>query len=102
MLKGEWKKFTGNDGYVRNGRIIGTTMAMARCWLAMCSVHSHIGPTSNSVCKLLVWDLQDVLNEERKYPMFELTDPAICSQNRHHGDYRYENSDIGLHDGIIR
>eukprot|EP00934_Nitzschia_sp_Nitz4_P004170 Nitzschia sp. Nitz4//scaffold209_size42451//23717//25822//NITZ4_007359-RA/size42451-processed-gene-0.62-mRNA-1//1//CDS//3329541703//4160//frame0 len=96
MLHGKYTKFTGNNGYVRESPC-GPKIELM-CGTIQCSdvLHAFSHWTFfNSKHKLLVCDLQGVLNTEGPVPRLELTDPAICS---HHSGKRsrFGITDVGV------
>jgi hypothetical protein len=100
FLKGKFTKYNGNDGYVnvnevkksmvievQGGEVRMTDILHAFSHWSY--VHSHQ--------KLLLCDLQGVLNQEGRKPKFDLTDPAICSsRSKENKKRRYGFTDIGL------
>jgi Alpha-kinase family len=91
-LKGKFTKYNGNKGFLR------PKTSGPKVDLAIGEVHltdflqafSHWTYCHTNL-ELLVCDLQGVLNEEGRFPQFELTDPCICSK---HGNIRYGKTDI--------
>lgn len=83
-LKGKFTKYNSNNGYVKKmtgdertielqiGEVFMSDFLQAFShWVYVQSDH-----------KLLVCDLQGILQEEGRYPQFELTDPCICSKGK--------------------
>lgn len=92
FLHGKFTKFSSNNGYVLKGDKFGTILLEAgevklTDFLQAFSHWVYV----HSANKLLVCDLQGILDCEGKQPTFRLTDPAICSKDR-----RYGRTDIGL------
>ncbi|KAL9181137.1 hypothetical protein ACHAXT_009942 [Thalassiosira profunda] len=85
MLPGKFLKFNSNNGYVRGAKDgVHSTRTME---LVSGKVHleEFVQAFSHWVYehtdhKMIVVDLQGVLNEEGRYPEFQLTDPAICTR----------------------
>jgi len=94
-LKGKYIKYNGNVGYVRNVNSDSTIDLKIGevCLTDFLHAFSHwvYVFTHN---KMIVCDLQGVLDEEGRYPVFRLTDPAINSKNRKH--HRYGRTDAGM------
>jgi hypothetical protein len=91
-LHGKFTKFSSNNGYVLKGDKFGTILLEAgevklTDFLQAFSHWVYV----HSANKLLVCDLQGILDCEGRQPTFRLTDPAICSKDR-----RYGRTDIGL------
>lgn len=92
FLHGKFTKFSSNNGYVLKGDKFGTILLEAgevklTDFLQAFSHWVYV----HSANKLLVCDLQGILDCEGRQPTFRLTDPAICSKDR-----RYGRTDIGL------
>jgi len=96
LLQGKFTKFNSNNGYVHKlnvGRTID--LQVGEVYLTdFVQDFSHWVYFSTDQ-KLLLCDLQGVLNEEGRHPKFELTDPAICSKPEY-GSERFGNSDMKL------
>lgn len=92
FLPGKFTKFSSNNGYVRNDDDSATiALEVGEVKLTdFLQAFSHWVYVSSSN-NLLVCDLQGILNSEGIRPTFQLTDPAICSKERHYG-----KTDIGL------
>lgn len=95
-LKGKFTKYNGNNGYVIGkdihdeetinlevGEVKLTEFVQAFShWVYESSGHN-----------MVVCDLQGILDLEGRRPVFQLTDPAICSKSRWD---RYGKTDLGL------
>lgn len=92
FLHGKFTKFSSNNGYVRNDdRSATIALECGEVQLTdFLHAFSHWVYVS-SANKMLVCDLQGILDNEGIRPTFCLTDPAICSKDR-----RYGKTDIGL------
>ena len=83
FLKGKFTKYNSNNGYIRRatdertldldvGEVYMSDFVQAFShWVYVHSDH-----------KMLVCDLQGVLNEEGRHPKFQLTDPCICTRDK--------------------
>jgi Alpha-kinase family len=91
-LKGKFTKYNGNNGFVpprKSGSKL--VLAVGEVYLTdFLQAFSH-WTYFHTDQDLLVCDLQGVLNEEGRFPKFELTDPCICSKK---GNTRYGKTDI--------
>ena len=95
LLKGKFTKYNGNNGYVNSQRHLDRTVVLNGGVVLLTEflhAFSHWSYVHTNR-KLLVSDLQGVLNEEGTRPKFELTDPAICSQRS--GRNRFGRTDGG-------
>eukprot|EP00978_Attheya_sp_CCMP212_P001915 scaffold3990_cov54-Attheya_sp.AAC.3 len=93
FLKGKFTKYNGNNGYVlksRSDRSVELEIGEVRLddFLQAFSHYTYITTDHN----LIVCDLQGVLNEEGRYPRFELTDPVICTKKKP----RYGKTDLRM------
>ncbi len=84
-LPGKFTKYNSNNGYVKGAKdgISDTRTIELECGTVpleeFVQAFSHwVYVHSNH--NLIVCDLQGVLNEEGRYPIFQLTDPAICTR----------------------
>lgn len=93
FLKGKFTKFTSNNGYFRS---MGHTIDLPNGTIVASDVlHAFSHWTYfQSDQKFLVCDLQGVLNNEGLRPVFELTDPAICSTGQK--AFRFGKTDTGI------
>eukprot|EP00984_Skeletonema_dohrnii_P012994 scaffold5340_cov85-Skeletonema_dohrnii-CCMP3373.AAC.2 len=92
FLHGRFTKFSSNNGYVLKDDGSATiVLEVGEVKLTdFLQAFSHWVYVSSSN-KMLVCDLQGILDSEGIRPTFRLTDPAICSKER-----RYGKTDIGL------
>lgn len=87
-LKGKFTKYSSNNGYVKRnlGNFKTIEMEIGEVYMSdFLHAFSH-WVYFHSDQNLLVCDLQGVLNEEGRYPRFELTDPCICTKKRNTAD----------------
>jgi hypothetical protein len=96
FLSGKFTKYNGNNGYVKSHRSDGRTIELSDGEVFLTDFLDAFSHWSyvHTGHKLLVCDLQGVLNEEGRAPTFQLTDPAICSRNKK--QFRYGNTDLGM------
>eukprot|EP00934_Nitzschia_sp_Nitz4_P006308 Nitzschia sp. Nitz4//scaffold16_size188269//169077//171090//NITZ4_001817-RA/size188269-snap-gene-0.151-mRNA-1//-1//CDS//3329538595//6298//frame0 len=92
MLQGKFTKFTSNNGYVKD---MGYTFDLPGGTAQATDVLQAFSHWTHFHHKMLVCDLQGVLNEEGKSPVFELTDPVICSTHRKRS-FRFGKTDTGM------
>jgi len=102
-LSGKFTKYNGNNGYVNDGHD-GTTINLA---IGEVKLTEFVHAFSHWVYeisghKLLVCDLQGILDLEGRRPIFRLTDPAICSKATRDSsgssrkNNRYGKTDLGM------
>eukprot|EP00956_Cyclotella_meneghiniana_P023862 scaffold47138_cov38-Cyclotella_meneghiniana.AAC.2 len=95
-LKGKFTKYNGNNGYVIGKDIhYEETMNLEVGEVKLTELiqaFSHWVYESSSH-NMVVCDLQGILHLEGRWPVFQLTDPAICSKSRWD---RYGKTDLGL------
>ena len=96
-LPGKFTKYNSNNGYVKdavegmhNTRAIELKSGKVQ-FEEFVQAFSHWVYVHNNK-NLIVCDIQGVLNEEGRYPIFQLTDPAICTRK----GKRYGNTDMRL------
>jgi hypothetical protein len=92
FLNGKFTKFSSNNGFVLKDDGSATIVLEVGEVKLTDFLHafSHwVYVTSSN--KMLLCDLQGILDCEGRQPTFRLTDPAICSKER-----RYGKTDIGL------
>ena len=102
MLPGKFTKYNSNNGYVRGAKdgVHNTRSIELQC--GKVNLEEFVQAFSHWVYehtnhKMLVCDLQGVLNAEGRHPEFQLTDPAICTRK----GTRYGKTDMRLN-GIRR
>ena len=85
MLGGKFTKYNSNNGYVRGAKngVHNTRSIELKC--GKVNLEEFVQAFSHWVYehtehKMLVCDLQGVLNAEGRHPEFQLTDPAICTR----------------------
>jgi hypothetical protein len=93
FLKGKFTKYNSNNGHVlksRSDRSVELAIGEVRLddFLQAFSHFTYVTSEMN----LIVCDLQGVLNEEGRYPRFELTDPVICTKKKP----RYGKTDLRM------
>jgi len=94
-LKGKYIKYNGNNGYVcqsNSGPSIQLQVGEVK-FADFLHAFSH-WVYVHTDHKMIVCDLQGVLDEEGRYPVFQLTDPAINTANRR--KYKYGKTDCGM------
>ncbi|KAL7539511.1 hypothetical protein ACHAXR_009359, partial [Thalassiosira sp. AJA248-18] len=94
-LKGKFTKYNGNNGYVNDshdGTVIDLAIGEVKN-VDFVQAFSH-WVYVNTNHKLLVCDLQGILDLEGRRPIFRLTDPAICSKGGKRN--RYGKTDLGM------
>jgi hypothetical protein len=94
FLKGKFTKYNSNNGFVKNpkgGRRIDIVIGEVYMTDFLQAFSHWVYFSSNQ--KLLLCDLQGILNEEGRHPHFQLTDPCICSKPSQ-GRKRYGRSDM--------
>jgi hypothetical protein len=98
FLSGKFIKYNGNNGFVKSHRSDGRTIELSDGEVLLTDFLDAFSHWSyvHTDHKLLVCDLQGVLNEEGRVPTFQLTDPAICSRNKNRNRFRYGNTDLGM------
>jgi hypothetical protein len=96
FLKGKFTKYNSNSGYVKSNKGERTIdLEIGNVFITdFLQAFSHWVYFSTDQ-KLLVCDLQGVLNEEGWHPRFQLTDPCICSRQGR-GRKRYGRSDMRM------
>jgi len=100
FLKGKFIKYNGNNGFVHEKVEISATTVDLKCgevrltdFIQAFSHWTYV----ESDHKVLLCDLQGVLNQEGRRPKFELTDPAICTNTTiTERSWRYGTTDIGV------
>jgi len=96
FLEGKFTKYTGNNGYItkqQESQTIDLDVGEVRL-IDFVFAFSHWAYV-NSDQKLLICDLQGILNREGRHPKFQLTDPAICSKGGRRRN-RYGKTDLGM------
>ena len=81
-LKGRFVKYNGNNGYVNAQEIKNSSTIDLEGGEANLTdfIHAFSHWTYvNSHQRMLLCDLQGVLDQEGRRPIFKLTDPAICT-----------------------
>ena len=94
-LKGKYIKYNGNNGYVcpnNSGPSIQLQVGEVKL-TDFLHAFSH-WVFVNTDHKMIVCDLQGVLDGEGRYPVFRLTDPAINTANKR--KYKYGKTDCGM------
>ena len=95
-LNGKFTKYNGNNGYViKDTEVDGTVnLTIGEVKLTdFLQAFSH-WVYERSSNKMLVCDLQGILDLEGRRPVFRLTDPVICSKGK--SCTRYGKTDIGM------
>ena len=97
-LKGKSRKYNSNGGYVMPTLSRSPTIELQGGVIAhytdFVQAFSHwVYFTTDQ--RLLICDLQGVLNEEGRHPKFELTDPCICSRGLRRWE-RFGRTDTGM------
>lgn len=82
LLPGKFTKYNSNNGYVRGAKSNTSTIELVS---GTVKLDEFVQAFSHWVYELtehrmIVCDLQGVLNKEGRYPEFWLTDPAICTR----------------------
>ena len=95
-MKGGYTKYNGNNGYVRKARRNEGKLELE---IGEAKMSDFVQAFSHWVYvqsdqQILLCDLQGVLNEEGRYPKFQLTDPCICTRNRK-GKKLYGSTNVG-------
>lgn len=100
FLKGKFLKYSTNNGYVNEEEVrnSSTIILSGGEMLLTDFLHAFSHWTYvHTETKLLLCDLQGVLDQEGRRPRFMLTDPAICSNKQVSKNRRpYGRTDIGL------
>jgi hypothetical protein len=97
FLQGKFVKFNSNNGFVLNSRDCdGATIDLV---IGEVLLTDFVQAFSHWVYeftdhKMIVCDLQGILDMEGRWPIFRLTDPAICSKRKK--EKRYGKTDLGL------
>lgn len=94
-LKGKYIKYNGNNGYVcqsNSGPSIQLQIGEVKLTDFLHAFSHWVYVHTDH--KMIVCDLQGVLDGEGRYPVFRLTDPAINTENRR--KYRYGKTDCGM------
>lgn len=84
-LPGKFTKYNSNNGYVKGAKEGATDTRTIELECGKVPLEDFVQAFSHWVYvhsnhNLIVCDLQGVLNEEGRYPIFQLTDPAICTR----------------------
>lgn len=95
-LKGKFTKYNGNNGFVNENAHADSTIDLA---IGEVKLADFVQAFSHWVYefsdhKMIVCDLQGVLDLEGIRPVFRLTDPAICSKGR--TSNQFGKTDIGM------
>jgi hypothetical protein len=97
FLRGKFTKFNSNNGFVHNYDPDGASIQLAVGEVLLTDfvqAFSHWA-YENTKRKLLVCDLQGIMDMEGFRPAFRLTDPAICSKLRGKRSH-YGKTDLGM------
>lgn len=97
FLKGKFTKFNSNNGFVHNYDPDGVSIQLAVGTVLLTDFVQSFSHWvyENTKRKLLVCDLQGILDMEGRRPAFRLTDPAICSKSRGRKSH-YGKTDLGM------
>ena len=100
FLKGKFVKYNGNNGFLNKDADENASNISLNCGVALFTdflqAFSHWTYVRTDQ-KLILCDLQGVLNQEGRRPRFQLTDPVICSNKRKSKIRRpYGRTDLGL------
>ena len=96
-LHGRFTKFNSNNGFVNNDNrnVASVDLAIGPVKLTDFVLAFSHWVYERSGHRLIVCDLQGILDMEGRRPVFRLTDPAICSKAEKRSN-KYGNTNLGM------